>query len=98
MSDMKSFDIGDFIPTVTEKTTIQNMVERFKMRRKERRLSQKTLAQTSGVSYASIRRFERTGEISLRSLVKLANAIGCLSDFEELFKHEIILSVKEYKK
>ena len=95
---MKSFDIGDFVPTVTEKATIENLVERFKARRKERKLSQKALAQASGVSYASIKRFEQTGEISLRSLVKLANAIGCLSDFEELFKHEIILSVKEYKK
>ena len=95
---MKSFDIGDFVPTVTEKATIENLVERFKARRKERKLSQKVLAQSSGVSYASIKRFEQTGEISLRSLVKLANAIGCLSDFEELFKHEIILSVKEYKK
>ena len=95
---MKSFDIGDFVPTVTEKATIENLVERFKARRKERKLSQKALAQSSGVSYASIKRFEQTGEISLRSLVKLANAIGCLSDFEELFKHEIILSVKEYKK
>ena len=95
---MKDFDIGDFVPTITEKATIDNLVERFKARRKERKLSQKMLAQTSGVSYASIRRFEQTGEISLRSLVKLANAIGCLSDFEELFKHEIILSVKEYRK
>ena len=95
---MKPFDISDFVPTVTEKATIESLAERFKSRRKERKLSQKALAQSSGVSYASIRRFERTGEISLRSLVKLANAVGCLSDFEELFKHEIILSVKEYKK
>ncbi len=95
---MKNFDISNFVPTVTEKATIDDLTERFKKRRKERKLSQKALAQSSGVSYASLRRFEQTGEISLRSLVKLANAIGCLSDFEELFKHEIILSVKEYKK
>ena len=92
------FDISDFIPTITEKSTIDNLKERFKARRKERKLSQKVLSQSSGVAYASIRRFEQTGEISLRSLVKLANAIGCLSDFEELFKHEIITSVKDYKK
>ena len=95
---MKNFDISDFVPTITEKSTIDDLTERFKKRRKERKISQKALAQASGVSYASLRRFEQTGEISLRSLVKLANAIGCLSDFEELFKHEIILSVKEYKK
>ena len=95
---MKGFDIADFIPTVTENTIINNLMERFKSRRKERKLSQQMLAKNSGVSYASIRRFEQTGEIALRSLVKLANAIGCLSDFEELFKHEIITSVRDYKK
>lgn len=95
---MITFDISDFVPTLTEKSTIDDLKERFKARRKERRLSQKALSQTSGVAYASIRRFEQTGEISLRSLIKLANAIGCLSDFAELFKHEIITSVKDYKK
>lgn len=95
---MKKFDIGDFIPTITEKATIDNLVERFKTRRKERKLSQKTLAQASGVSYASVRRFEQTGEIALHSLIKLANAIGCLSDFEALFEYEIITSVRDYKK
>ena len=95
---MKNFDIGDFVPTLTEKATIVNLVERFRSRRKERKLSQRALAISSGVTCGSLRRFEQTGEISLHSLIKLANAIGCLSDFEELFKHEIILSVKEYKK
>lgn len=95
---MKGFDIADFIPAVTENTIINNLMERFKSRRKERKLSQQMLAKNSGVSYASIRRFEQTGEIALRSLVKLANALGCLSDFEELFKHEIITSVRDYKK
>ena len=95
---MIKFDISNFVSTITEKSTVDNLKERFKTRRKERKFSQKALAQSSGVAYASVRRFEQTGEISLRSLVKLANAIGCLSDFEELFKHEIILSVKGYKK
>lgn len=97
MSDMVPFDIGDFVPVATEKSTIDHLKERFRERRKERKLSQKALALRSGVSYASIRRFEQTGEISLRSLVKLANAIGCLPDFEKLFTQEFILSVKDYR-
>lgn len=95
---MIKFDISNFVSTITEKSTVDNLKERFKTRRKERKFSQKALAQSSGVAYASVRRFEQTGEISLRSLIKLANAIGYLSDFEELFKHEIITSVKDYKK
>ncbi len=94
---MNKFDIGEFVPTLTEKTTLNNLAARFRLRRKEMKFSQVKLAQCSGVTYSSIRRFEQTGEISLHSLVKLANAIGCLADFEELFKHEIITSVKDYK-
>lgn len=38
-------------------------------------LKQETLAQTSGVTLASLRRFERTGEISLKHLVRLLHAL-----------------------
>lgn len=45
-----------------------------------------TLAERSGVSSASLRRFETTGQISLESLLKLALALGCLDQFEELLR------------
>jgi len=43
-----------------------------------------TLAQRAGVSEASLKRFERTGEISLKSLLLLAHALGALQDFAGL--------------
>ena len=43
--------------------------QRFKTIRKNRKFSQQRLSELSGVSYASIRRFEKTGDISLASLV-----------------------------
>lgn len=89
------FDINDFVSVPTESKTTKNLVERFKKRRKELNISQKDLSIKSGVSYASIRRFESNGEISLSSLIKLANAIDCLSDFEALFKNAKISSLKE---
>ena len=96
MSIMKEmFDINDFVSVPTESKTTKNLVERFKKRRKELNISQKDLSIKSGVSYASIRRFESNGEISLSSLIKLANAIDCLSDFEALFKNAKISSLKE---
>ena len=96
MSIMKEmFDINDFVSVPTESKTTKNLVERFKKRRKELNISQKDLSIKSGVSYASIRRFESNGEISLSSLIKLANAIDCLSDFEGLFKNAKISSLKE---
>ena len=96
MSIMKGmYDINDFVSVPTESKTTNNLVERFKKRRKELKLSQKELSNRSGVSYASIRRFESNGEISLTSLIKLANAIDCLHDFDALFKNAKISSLKE---
>jgi hypothetical protein len=39
----------------------------------------------SGVSAPSIKRFEILGEISLRSLLSLAHALGAIDQFENLF-------------
>ncbi len=54
--------------------------------RKELGLSQLALAEKSGVSYGSIKRFEQSGKISLESLLKLAEALNRLDEFENLFK------------
>lgn len=45
-----------------------------------------TLAARSGVSEASLKRFETTGKISLESLLQLAQALGRLQDFEGLLE------------
>lgn len=49
-------------------------------------LSQCSLSERSGVSLGVLKKFERTGKISLESLLKLALALGSLSDFIEVFK------------
>ncbi len=48
-------------------------------------LSQQTLAERSGVSYGSLKKFEQTGEISLKSLLKLAVVLDCMDHFKTLF-------------
>lgn len=48
-------------------------------------MTQATLAATSGVSLGSLRRFEQIHEISLGSLIAVAFALGCESDFDALF-------------
>src|SRR5688572_2642661 len=45
-----------------------------------------TLAKRSGVSVASIKRFETSGHISLDNLLKVALALGCLVQFERLME------------
>lgn len=50
--------------------------------------TQHELAQRSGVSYASVKRFEQTGDISLVHLLKLANVLNRLTEFDALFKSD----------
>lgn len=90
------YDINNFVHTLTEQSVLSGIVERVKERRKELKFSQKELAKRSGVSYASIRRFESTGEISFNSLLKIASVLNALADFCTLFSCEIVTNLKEY--
>lgn len=57
---------------------------RFKARRLAMNLPQRDLASRAGVTFASLKRFEREGLISLSSLLSLAMVLGCLDDFDKL--------------
>lgn len=52
--------------------------------RKQKGLTQQDLAVKSGVSYGSIKRFERFGKISFESLLKVAEALDRLEEFENI--------------
>ncbi len=52
------------------------LAQRVRNIRRRRSISQKKLADMSGVSYGSIKRFETTGQISLVSLTKNSYGIG----------------------
>ena len=91
------FDISDFVDYLTEEKVIENLVNRVIARRKELKISQKDLAFKSGVSYESIRRFETTGEISLKSLIQIAKVLNSLEDFNKLFVHTQITNLKDIK-
>ena len=90
-----NFDISDFVNVDTLQMVKKNLVERVKNKRKKMKISQKKLAEKSGVTYASIRRFESMGEISLTSLLKIAEALNSLSDFNELFSRITVTSLKD---
>ena len=65
--------------------TPQDVMNELKSKFKERRLSigytQEALANRSGVSLGSLKRFEGSGQISLESLLKIALVLECLDDF-----------------
>jgi transcriptional regulator with XRE-family HTH domain len=64
--------------------------------RKSKKVSQQRLSILSGVTYASIRRFEKTGDISLSSLVKIAIALQLYDDLDNLFQnHQKYTSIQE---
>ena len=58
---------------------------KLKVLRKSKKWSQEEMAERSGVSLGSLKRFESTGQISFSSLLKLANILGRVSEFESLF-------------
>ena len=92
----RNFDIGDFVDIATPQSVILSLKERVKKRRKALKITQKKLAEKSGVSYASVRRFENTGEISLLSLINIADVLGCIEDFNMLFHINIITNLKDF--
>lgn len=63
----------------------QKLARRVRNIRKRRSISQEKLAQMSGVSYGSIKRFEASGQISLISLTKIAMALEIADELRSIF-------------
>lgn len=73
----------------------QKLAGRVRNIRKRRSISQKKLADMSGVSYGSIKRFETTGQISLLSLTKIAIALDIADDLRSIFTQIPYRTIKE---
>lgn len=88
---MLSIDIN------TPGSVMQTLKENFKNQRLSFNLTQEGLANKSGVSLGSLKRFETTGQISLESLLKLAVILECLEDFLHIAqeKKQTINSIDE---
>ena len=71
-----------YLRTVQEIQT--GIAGRFKARRLAMNLTQSELAARSGVTWSSLKRFEREGLIALDSLLNLALVLNCLDDFDKL--------------
>lgn len=79
--------------------TPEDMARSIAARLQELRLmhnwKQSSLAQRAGVSLASLRRFEQTGEISMKGLLRLAFALRRLSDFDTVLQPPPAHSITE---
>lgn len=69
----------------TPQSVAKQVAARVKKRRLEMNLTQEGMALRSGMKLPTYRRFERTGEISFRSLLQIGFALNALQDFNALF-------------
>ena len=61
------------------------IASRIKTKRLAQNLTQEGLALRAGMSTPSLKRFEKTGEISFVSLLNIALVLNCLDECERLF-------------
>ena len=71
------------------------LARREKIKRKRMKITQKEMAERTGISLGSIKRFEQTGEISFVSLVKIADVLGEAGDFDNIFTTKVYNSIQE---
>ena len=62
------------------------LAKRHRILRRQLSISQVEMAERSGVSLGSLKRFENTGKISLESLLKLIHLLGRLKDFDSVLR------------
>ena len=73
----------------------QSLAKRLKNLRKRKHIGQKELSERTGVSYGSIKRFERSGNISLLSLTKIAMELDCSDEIKNLFTKVAYRNIQE---
>ncbi len=74
------------------------LAARLKVLRLSKKWKRTTLAERSGVSVASLIRFEQKSQISLDNLLKLLSALGRLDEIEKLLLPSAVESIDELVK
>ena len=86
---------NQFLNQKTPNEIAKSLAEKIKTHRKKLKISQEVLAQKSGVSLGSIKRFETKYEIALQSFIKIAIALDLDKDIETLFTQKTYTSIDE---
>jgi len=86
---------NQFLNQKTPNEIAKSLADKIKEHRKKLKISQEVLAQKSGVSLGSIKRFETKNEISLQSFIKIAIALDLDNNFENLFAQKTYTSIDE---
>jgi transcriptional regulator with XRE-family HTH domain len=80
---------------ITTIEVAQVLAERVKELRLQKKWKRSTLAERSGVSEGSLRRFEQKNKISLENFLKLLSALGRLDEMDELLQPSTIESIDD---
>ena len=86
---------NQFLNQKTPNEIAKSLADRIKEHRKKLKISQEVLAQKSGVSLGSIKRFEAKHEISLQSFIKITIALDLDNDIESLFTAKTYTTIDE---
>lgn len=85
-----------FIPGITRsEDIITEYAARIKQSRLEKNLSRNKLAELSGVSAATLRKFEDEGKISLESFIAIAVALGYSEELLKLMETPRYTTIEE---
>ena len=82
---------------LTPVETQRLLANRFKSLRLTAGFKRSTIAKRSGVTESSLKRFEESGEISLKNLLLLSHAVDRLQEFGSLFQPPEATSIAELK-
>lgn len=77
------------------KEIAKEIARQEKVKRKRRKITQKELSERAGISLASLKRFEQTGEISFVSLIKIADILDETDGIKALFTSKDYQSIQE---
>jgi len=76
----------------------RELADRVKAERLRQNLKQETLADRSGVSVPTIRRYERTGRATLDNLLRICHALGRVDEFAGLLAPPSATSLAEMER
>jgi HTH-type transcriptional regulator / antitoxin HipB len=83
---------------ITSQEVAEQLAGRLKKLRLSRKWKRTSLANRSGVSVASIIRFEQRAKISFENFLKLVHALGRLDEVEKLLQPAPAQSIEELER
>lgn len=81
-------EIRFYNPQLDSPEVAMFIATRLKKIRKIENLSQQQLADKAYVSLYTIKKFEKTGECSFLTLIKIARALRYMDDFDKIFRFQ----------